>query len=109
MKKFILSIIVICTFCLALLPAIAGELDEKKIKVYPNPVVRGTPLTIEMLVGEHGERTVILYNTVGKEIHKLKTTDKTVEFNAPDVSGIYLLRIIEKQKVIAVEKIVVKE
>jgi len=100
---------VIFTFCFTLLPAIAGEFEEKKIKVYPNPVVRGTPLTIEMVMAEHGERTVILYNTVGKEIHKLKTTDKTVEFNAPDVSGIYLLRIIEKQKVVAVEKIVVKE
>jgi len=107
MKQHILFIIVIFTFCFTL-PILAGE-EEKKIKVYPNPVVRGTPLTIEMTLTEHGERTVILYNTVGKEIHKLKTTDKTVEFNAPDVSGIYLLRIIEKQKVIAVEKIVVKE
>ena len=99
----------ICTFCLTVLPANAGESNEKKFNVYPTPVGRGASLTIEMLASEHGEITVILYNTVGKEIYKLKTTDKKVEFNAPDVSGIYLLRIVEKQKVIAVEKIVVKE
>ena len=109
MKQYILSILVIFAFCLTLLPAFSGEFDEKKINVYPNPVVKGTPLTVEILAVEHGERTVILYNTVGKEIYKLNTTDKTVEFNAPNVSGIYLLRIIEKQKVVAVEKIVVKE
>jgi len=109
MKKFILPIIVIFTLCLGAFSATASEYEEKKIKVYPNPVVRGTPLTIEMLAVDHSERTVILYNTVGKEILRTKSTDKMVEINAPEVSGIYLLRIIEKQKVVAVEKIVVKE
>ena len=105
-KQFFLTIIAICAFCWT---ANAGEPNERNFKVYPNPVERGALLTIESPSGEYGEITVILYNTVGKEIYRLKNTEKTVEFNAPDVNGIYLLRIVEKQKVIAVEKIVVKE
>ena len=109
MKQLILTLLVVCTFCFTLLPAIASDQEEKKINVYPNPVVRGTPMTIEMLMVDHGEKTVIIYNTVGKEIHKLKTTDKKIELNAPDVSGIYVLRIIEKNKVVAAQKIIVME
>ena len=108
MKQFFISIIVTCIFCLNVLPVHAGGTDDKKLKVYPNPVERNTVLTIEML-DDHGEKTVYLYNTVGKVIQTLKTTNKTIEINAPDVSGIYLLRIIDQKRVITVEKIVVKE
>ena len=86
----------------------AQDFTEKKLKAYPNPIDRGALLTIEM-PGDRGELTVFLYNTVGKVVQTLKTSNQTVQFNAPDVSGIYLLRFVEKQKVIAVEKIVVKE
>ncbi len=89
-------------------PFVLQNSTEKKLKAYPNPINRGALLTIEM-PGDRGEMTVFLYNTVGKVIQTFKTSDKKVEFNAPDVSGIYLLRFVEKQKVIAVEKIVVKE
>ena len=140
MKQYFLSIIVLCVFCLTVLPVQAVGIHdfsekkdsvshssrlkvsaaltetqstslnttEKKIKVYPNPVERGALLTIEM-PGERGEMTVFLYNTVGKVIHTFKTSNQKVQFNAPDISGIYLLRFVEKQKVIAVEKIVIKE
>ena len=139
MKQYFLSIIVICVFCLTVLPVqaddihdpsmqkdtvnqsrqltanasftrkqFAQDLTEKKLKAYPNPIDRGALLTIEM-PGDRGELTVFLYNTVGKVVQTLKTSNQTVQFNAPDISGIYLLRFVEKQKVIAVEKIVVKE
>ena len=81
---------------------------DKKVKVYPNPINRSNVLTVEV-PAEHGELTISLYNTVGKVIHTFKTSDKKFAFNAPEVSGIYLMRVVEKQKVIAVEKIVVKE
>ncbi len=81
---------------------------EKKMKAYPNPVDRGALLTIEIPT-EKQEVTVFLYNTVGKMVRTFTLTDKKTEFNAPDVSGMYLLRFVENQKVIAVEKIVVKE
>ena len=102
------SIIVLCVFCLTITPVLAGDSTEKKIKVYPNPADRGVLMTID-LPDEYREMTVILYNTVGKVIHTFKSPNKKIEFYAPDVSGIYLLRFVEKQKVVAVEKIIVKE
>jgi hypothetical protein len=109
MKRFLTYIIVIITFCLTVLPASANTPNERKLKVYPNPIERNAVLKIELPASDNNNLTVILYNPVGKVIQTLKTTSKTIEFNAPDISGIYLLRIIENQKVIAVEKIVVKE
>jgi hypothetical protein len=53
--------------------------------------------------------TVVVYNTVGKAIQTIKSSNNHISFTAPNVSGIYLLRFVENQKVIAVEKIVVKE
>ena len=108
-KQFFLTIIVICTFCLTALSAYAGASNDRKLTAYPNPIDKGAVLTVEMPSGEYGELTVILYNTVGKAVYTLKTTNKTIEFNVPEISGIYFLRIVEKTKVIDVEKIVVKE
>ena len=81
---------------------------DKKTVAYPNPINRSNVLTVEV-AGEHGELTIFLFNTVGKVIQTFNTSNKKFEINAPEVSGIYLLRVVEKQKVIAVEKIVVKE
>ena len=108
-KQIFFTIIVIFTFCLTALPANAGNTGDIKLTAYPNPVYRGATLTVEMPSGEYGELTVILINTVGRAVYTLKTTNKTVEFNVPEISGIYFLRIVEKTKVIDVEKIVVKE
>jgi len=117
-KHKFLSIIMIYLFCLAVLPAHADGVQDfsiqtdntiqKKTKVYPNPIDRGSLLTIE-IPGDGIETTLLMYNTVGKLIWTHKTFNKKVDFQAPDVSGIYLLRFVENQKVIAVEKIVVKE
>ena len=98
--------ITFCMFCLTILPANASD---KKLIAYPNPIYKGSVLTVEIPDGEYSDLTVVLYNTVGKQVYSLKTTTKTVEFNVPDISGIYFLRIVEKHKVIAVEKIIVKE
>jgi len=108
MKQKFLSLIAICVFCLMALPVQADDPIEKKFKAYPNPVYKGALLTIEMPV-DCGEVTVYLYNTVGKVVQTFKTSNKKVEFIAPDISGIYLLRLVEQQKVIIVERIVVKE
>ena len=108
MKKFLWSILLICAFCFVL-PVQASDPDEKQLTAYPNPVNRGAMFKVDLPSSAEGELIVVLYNTVGKVIYTLKTGNRTVEFNAPDVSGIYLLRVVEKQKVIAVEKIIVKE
>ena len=109
MKQPFLSIIMMCMLCLTVLPVHADNpAEEKKLTAYPNPIERGALLTIE-IPGDYGEITIFLYNTVGKEVQRLQTSDKKVEIPAPDVSGLYLLRFVEKQRIIAVQKIVVKE
>ena len=109
MKHFFKYMIFVCTFCLTVVSQVNAGDTDKKIKAYPNPIEKGAVLTVEIQTGERVEKTVNLYNPVGKIILTLKTDNNIVEFNAPDISGIYLLRVVEKQKVIAVEKIVVKE
>jgi len=106
MKQLFFSLLIFCAFGLN---TNASDTDERYLKIYPNPVERNTLITIETPMSENGEVTVFLYNTVGKVISSIKTTNGKIELFAPDVSGIYLIRIVEKQKVIAVEKIVVKE
>jgi hypothetical protein len=81
---------------------------DKRIKVYPNPVKTGDVFTIDV-PEDLDEVTIFLYNTVGKVIHTEKTRNKKIEIDVPRPGGVYLLRLIAKQKVIAVEKLVVKE
>ena len=107
-KRSFISIVVMCVLCLTITPLHAGDSIEKKMKAYPNPIDRGALLTIEM-PDNRSEMTVVLYNTVGKVIQTVKSSNNKIIVQAPDISGIYLLRFVEKQKVIAVEKIVVKE
>ena len=107
-KRIFLPIIVMSMCFLTVVPVHADDSSEKKVKVYPNPVDRSTIVTIDLPVNRN-EMTVILYNTVGKIIQTFNSSNNKIVFNAPDVSGIYLLRFVENQKVIAVEKIVVKE
>jgi len=110
LKLLFFSLIMICVLCLTANASVTGEKNGEKIyKIFPNPIERNALVTIEMLKYEHDEMTVFLYNTVGKIIHTTKTVNGKVEFVAPNVGGIYLIRILEKQKVVAVEKMVVKE
>ena len=108
MKYIFLTATLICMCCFTVIPVHADDSTEKKLRIYPNPVERGTMMTID-LPARQGEMTVVLYNTVGKVMQTFKSPNNTITFHAPDVSGIYLLRFVDNQKVVAVEKIVVKE
>ena len=108
MKYIFSTIIVVCMCCLTATPVHADDSTEKKIKVYPNPVDRNALVSID-IPEDHSEMTVVLYNTVGKVIQMFKSPNNKITFNAPDISGIYMLRFMDNQKVIGVEKIVVKE
>ncbi|MDR1866242.1 MAG: T9SS type A sorting domain-containing protein [Bacteroidales bacterium] len=117
--KYIYTVIIASLFCLRIISVQAYHqtdvvvvrslsVPEKKVKIYPNPVNKGGTFTVE-IPEETGELTISIYNTVGKVIHSVKTSEKKVEINAPNAYGIYLIRFVEKQKVITVGKIVVKE
>ena len=103
MKRILISIIVV-------LSTLQITAAEKKLTAYPNPVDKGAALTVYMPEGENGEMTITLYNAVGRAIHTTTTRNKEVEFNAPETSGIYILRIANNRKrVVAVERIIVRE
>ena len=107
-RQCFFSIIVLCVFCLTATPLYASDSIEKKMKVYPNPIERGALITVEM-PDACTEMTVVLYNTVGKAIQTFKFSKNIIEFHVPNTSGIYLLRFVDKQKVVDVMKIIVKE
>ncbi len=132
-KQYFHILIVACIFCLTVFSASAHQISlsdsitqevrmvkdvtpskaqlallDNKLKTYPNPITKGGLLTVEV-PSNRGEITLFMYNTVGKIIQTFKTSDKKIEINVPETTGIYLLRFVEKQKVFAVEKIVVKE
>ena len=107
-KSILPAIVTLFICCLTILPVLADDITDKKIKTYPNPVDRGALVKIE-IPDNNSEMTVMLYNTVGKVIQTLKSSNNQIAFHAPDIGGIYLMRFVKNQKVIAVEKIVVKE
>ena len=107
-KHSFISIIAMCVLCLTITPLNASEPVDKKMKAYPNPIERGALITVE-IPEIRSEMTLVLYNTVGKVIQTFNSPKNKIEFNVPNVSGIYLLRCVEKQKVVDVVKIVVKE
>lgn len=114
MKHFYTIVIVFC-----LIPAYSFSIEAQdasnqsaafeKVKAYPNPINKGGTFTVEIPENIKGELTISLYNTVGKIIYTTKTGEKKVEMTAPLTTGIYLIRFVERQKVITVEKIVVTE
>jgi len=107
-KHSLIFIISMCVMCLTFTPIYASDSAERKMKAYPNPIERNAQMTIE-IPDNRSEMTVILYNTVGREVQRFRASNNKITFYAPDISGVYLLRFIEKQKVVAVEKIVVKQ
>ena len=107
-KRIFQTILAMCISSMAVVQVLADDVNDKKIKVFPNPVERSAVTTIE-IPENRSEMTVVLYNTVGKVIQTFQSSNNRIDFTAPDISGIYLLRFVENQKVVAVEKIVVKE
>ena len=107
-KHSLIIIISICVLFFATAPTFASDSAERRMKAYPNPIERSALMTIE-IPDTRSDMTVVLYNTVGREIQRFRASNNKITFHAPDISGVYLLRFVEKQKVVAVEKIVVKQ
>ena len=73
------------------------------LKVYPNPVSNGV-LHVESNLNT--ERTISLYDVLGKEVMKATTSNTTINI-ANLNSGIYIVKITEGGKT-ATKKLVVK-
>lgn len=79
-----------------------NENNISGLKIYPNPL---TGNVLNITSDNNTEKTVAIYDVVGKQVVNTTTTDGTV--NADLNSGIYIVRITEEGKV-ATKKLVVK-
>ena len=85
-----------------------NENSDKQIAVFPNPFISSTTIkTINNLKNA----TLTIYNSYGKALKQMKNiSGKTISllrYNLP--GGIYFIRITEDNKMIAVEKLIVRD
>ncbi len=83
-------------------------MDEfaNRVKVYPNPVNRGEQFSIGLSGDVTNLVCVEIVNTLGM-VEMLHVTSRQT-FTAPDVAGVYTLRITEEGKGTVVKKLIVK-
>ena len=81
-------------------------LDESsnKIDVYPNPVERGQTVRLGMADGEIGEVQVDIINALGV----LVETRRATSLQAPNVAGVYTLRITVEGQGTCYRKLIVR-
>ncbi|MEM0541744.1 T9SS type A sorting domain-containing protein [Flavobacterium sp. j3] len=73
------------------------------LRVYPNPVTNGT-LFIETTA--NAEKSVTIFDVLGKQVLNTTTTDSTINVNSLN-SGVYIIKITEEGKT-ASRKLVIK-
>ena len=86
----------------------SNESSDKQITVFPNPFISSTTIkTIDNLKNA----TLTIYNSYGKALKQIKNiSGHTVSLNRENLtSGIYFIRITEENKMIAVDKLIIKD
>ena len=84
------------------------DMDELscRVQIYPNPVNRGECISIGVVGDETEAVQVEIINMLG--VVETVCTPSRQTFTAPDVAGVYTLRIIVEGKGIIIRKLVVK-
>jgi hypothetical protein len=86
----------------------SNENSDKNISVFPNPLISSTTIkTIDNLKNA----TLTIYNSFGKALKQIKNiSGKTVTLYRENLpSGMYLIRLSEENKTIAVEKLIIAD
>ena len=85
-------------------------LDElsSMVKVYPNPVDRGTQFSVDLPTKQTETVRVEVLNMMGSILSTETATGQPAVFKAPDTPGVYTLRIISDSKETCCRKLVVK-
>lgn len=108
MKKLYILIFVFCTCFVALSNGQSSKAKANNIVkffAYPNPVNQGK-LTITTFNAK--EKEVTIYNVLGKKVFTQKFSVNKKQLNVSHInSGIYIMKIIEGDKV-ATKKIIIK-
>jgi len=65
---------------------------EPQLSVYPNPVLKGEKIRIE-LDGMTGDKNIAIYDLTGKILHNSVTQQSFLEFTSPQKEGIYIVSV----------------
>jgi hypothetical protein len=89
--------------------SLAG-MDEfgRQVHVFPNPVSRGANVSLGMTEDTSGEVQVEIINALGAVLSVETSTKLPSSIKAPEVSGVYTLRITVKGKGTCYRKLVVR-
>jgi hypothetical protein len=80
--------------------------DENAVSVFPNPA--STEATFQMS-GLNGNKTLIIYNQLGKEIWRKETLENQIEFLTEGIAaGLYFYRMEQKGETKAAGKLIVQ-
>lgn len=86
----------------------SAQMDELNsyVRLFPNPVSKGDRFEIDL--PNETELKVEIINTLGMTVLVESTIDQPASFIAPDVSGVYMVKVIAKDKCNCICKLVVK-
>ena len=84
-------------------------LKELHLRAYPNPVVKGIPLTVELdaKTAEAGALVEIL-TLQGVRVYMTKVASEKNMVDLPQSEGTYIVRILSTDKVLKEMKVIVK-
>lgn len=108
MKKLYILIFVFCTCFVSLSSGQSNKIKANnivKFSAFPNPVSQGK-LTITTFNTK--EKVVTIYNVLGKRVFAQKFSSNKKQLDVSHInSGIYIMKIIEGDKV-ATKKLIIK-
>ena len=78
-----------------------------RINVFPNPVARGEKVSIDLTAGNFGKMRVEIINALG-EVVEMVQSSSVQTITAPEVAGVYTLRITVDGEGTCCRKLVVK-
>ena len=77
-------------------------------KVYPNPIDRGAIFSVALSTNKVGSVKVEIVNALGETVSALRSNQHPISVKAPNVAGVYMVRIIIDDKVSYCQKLIVK-
>lgn len=77
-------------------------------KVYPNPIDRGTMFSVDLSTNKAGSVKVEIVNALGETVSAVRSNQHPISVKAPNVVGVYMVRIIIDDKVSYCQKLIVK-
>lgn len=87
--------------------SVTDLLNENEVMVYPNPVHRGTMLTL-VNNSNYSEFSILIIDLVGQVISTGRYSNQTIQLQMPNVVGTYFLKVLTKQGESVTKKILVQ-